>query len=521
MATRKASAVAAEPTATSSGDPYGELMHLPVDQIIAGAPGQNVRERFDPEALERLAQSIREQGILEPLVVRFALNAQGKPEFHLVAGERRLRAARMADLTHVPAIVREIDPTAAAKLNILENLQRQDLDPIEEARGYQRLIEDHGMRAKAIAEQLGVSESHISNRRRLLRLPGEVAEEIWRGNLSASVALSLVDIASNPDLAAKAAADLIKVRATQEHAAEVITTSLLAHCPTVSEASYWGNRPHTCDPEAHKDCACRRHAKSQYVVCIDPKRYAEIEVEAAARLGAAQAEAVAKAEAEAGESGIIDVDALNWRNYGQGHEYEHIYASCESDHEHCTCRRMAVEGRGEQPFPICVDPKEFAKVERTAKKAREKAARVAIAEENGLRSAAAMKHVLGLRMWADEDAGESFINLDVAKADLAYLATIVWLHFDPDYSGPGNSLRVSRKAYMQEFGIAWDDKDRFEASALAEKLMAMPTEALLRVIFEWPAVARMPANGYVGHESLASWLLGKDGTPDDATHEAS
>ena len=512
MANRKASTASAEPAAASRGDPYGELVQMPIDQIIAGSPGQNVRERFDQDALDRLAQSIKQQGILEPLVVRGALNAQGKPEFHLVAGERRLRAARMADLTHVPAIVREIDPTAAAKLNIIENLQRQDLDPIEEAHGYQRLIDEHGMRAVQIARELGVSESHIANRRRLLRLPGDVQAEISRENLSASVALSLVDLADNPDITARAAAELIRTHATQETAKEAIQETLLMTCPVVSETySAGGPGGHTCDPSAHEHCACRRHVKPRYyrdfVVCVDPDRFAQVEAEAQARLDAAVAaelEAV-KADSES----VLNLKRRGWHTYDNPPHYREVthgygggkYGSsaCTGDHSKCSCLRLARENPTAQVQRICIDPPAFDKIERAAKREQTRLAKDAIRNENDRLSAWALRHIQYLLA----------IGLDsvLSTTDLAYLAAWVFSACEPDYSGPGGARRIERRQYIEGLGAKWQTNfaNLTGRSEMADALLDQPPIVLLRLIFEWPLLAHSAGKSGDEMRALGHW----------------
>ena len=146
------------------------------------------RRHFDEEKLQELAESIRENGMLQPVLVRVVDGG-----YELVAGERRLRAAKLAGRDSVPVVVREsVDEREALKLALLENVQREDLNPIDEALGYQRLLEEFGMSQQALAERLGKSRSAIANAVRLLSLPPELQTKIEAGELSAGHARALL-----------------------------------------------------------------------------------------------------------------------------------------------------------------------------------------------------------------------------------------------------------------------------------------------------------------------------------------
>ena len=148
------------------------------------------RVRFDPEALSTLAASIREQGVIQPILVR---NHDEKPgEFEIVAGERRWRAAQQAQLHEVPVVLRALSDSEALEVAIVENVQRQDLNAVEEGEGYQRLIKDFGHTQEEVARLIGKSRSHVANTLRLLGLPGEVKEMISDGRLSAGHARTLL-----------------------------------------------------------------------------------------------------------------------------------------------------------------------------------------------------------------------------------------------------------------------------------------------------------------------------------------
>ena len=185
---------------------------LPISQV---EPGLNQpRKRFDPESLEDLAQSIRQHGIIQPLTVRRLPSGY----YQIIAGERRWRAAKMADLAEVPAIIIEADDRKVMELGLIENLQREDLNPAEEARGYQMLMEEYGLTQDQVAERMGKSRPAIANTLRLLALPEEVLNLVEEGLLSAGHARTLLSLPSpklQTEAAKKVVAEGLSVRQTE------------------------------------------------------------------------------------------------------------------------------------------------------------------------------------------------------------------------------------------------------------------------------------------------------------------
>lgn len=166
---------------------------VPIEQLQPG-PFQP-RRVFDPDALATLVQSIREQGVLQPLLVRRHLEQSNS--YEIVAGERRWRAAQQAQLTEVPVVIKELSDSAALAIAVVENIQREDLTPVEEASAYQRLTEEFSYTQEALAQAVGKSRSHIANMMRLLSLPENVKRMIDDGQLSAGHARALV-VAEDP-----------------------------------------------------------------------------------------------------------------------------------------------------------------------------------------------------------------------------------------------------------------------------------------------------------------------------------
>ena len=173
---------------------------LPIAILIPG-PFQP-RKTFDEAELKALAESIRVHGVLQPLLVRASETQMGK--FEIIAGERRWRASQLAQLHEVPVMIRRLDNRAALEIGLIENIQRADLTPIEEAEGYQRLIKEFGHTQEALAEVIGKSRSYITNSLRLLGLPDEVRKWVSAGALTAGHARALVGLNSAFMMAEKA-----------------------------------------------------------------------------------------------------------------------------------------------------------------------------------------------------------------------------------------------------------------------------------------------------------------------------
>lgn len=164
-----------------------EFVHAPVDGIEANP--EQPRTNFEKEALDELAASIREVGVLQPIVVAAAADG-----FTLVAGERRLRAARLAGLKTIPAVIRRATDDSALVESLVENVQRQDLTPIEEAAAFRQLLENYGMSLEQVADRVGKSRPAVSNALRLLGLPAAVQAMVAARDLSAGAARALAGL---------------------------------------------------------------------------------------------------------------------------------------------------------------------------------------------------------------------------------------------------------------------------------------------------------------------------------------
>jgi ParB family chromosome partitioning protein len=177
---------------------FGTENSLPIEKVTAN-PGQP-RQDFVKDDLEELAASIAEKGIIQPIIVRKDPKQAGM--YQIIAGERRWRAAQMAQMHNIPVIVREMDDTEVLEVAIIENVQRKDLNPVEEALGYKHLMESFGHTQEKLSKALGKSRSHIANILRLLHLPDDVLGLLRAGDISSGHARALVT-AENPSKLAK------------------------------------------------------------------------------------------------------------------------------------------------------------------------------------------------------------------------------------------------------------------------------------------------------------------------------
>lgn len=185
-------------------------LRVPVENLVPN-PNQPRRD-FSREALEELAASIREKGVIQPLIVR----PRGAENYEIVAGERRWRAAQLAQVHDLPVIVREFDDTEVLEVAIIENIQRADLNPVEEAMAYRQLMDRFGHTQEKMAEALSKSRSHIANLLRLLTLPEDVLDHVREGRMSAGHARALITTENASALAAQVIARGLSVRETEK-----------------------------------------------------------------------------------------------------------------------------------------------------------------------------------------------------------------------------------------------------------------------------------------------------------------
>jgi ParB family chromosome partitioning protein len=199
-----------DPETGASDRPRRPDMQVPVEKLVPN-PNQPRRD-FLPEALQELAASIRQKGVIQPLVVRAIPDTD---RFEIVAGERRWRAAQLAQVHEVPVVVRDFSDAEVIEVAIIENIQRADLNSIEEALAYRQLMEKFGHTQEKLAEALSKSRSHIANLLRLLNLPADVQGFVREGKLSAGHARALITSQNASELARQVMARNLSVRETE------------------------------------------------------------------------------------------------------------------------------------------------------------------------------------------------------------------------------------------------------------------------------------------------------------------
>ena len=211
-----------------------EPSEVDLESIVPGP--MQPRTHFDDASLESLADSIRSHGIVQPLLVRRRENG-----YELIAGERRWRAAKLAGLSRVPVVVKEVPDESLLEIALIENIQRENLNPIEEAQAYKKLIENVGLTQEALATRVGRDRSYITNYLRLLRLPEDLQQLVKEGRLSTGHARTLLAL-THPDLQRRLARQIIdgglSVRATEQ----------LVHKATDEKPAKNATAPHPVDP---------------------------------------------------------------------------------------------------------------------------------------------------------------------------------------------------------------------------------------------------------------------------------
>ena len=243
-----ASAPAIQPISNpiSAPDNQEKVQRVPLDKIRPSA--LQPRKQFSDESLRELADSIREQGIVQPLIVR----ARGE-FFELIAGERRWRAAQLLNLPEVPVIAREADDRAVLELALIENLQRENLNAIEEAQGYAQLAEQFQLTQEEIAAKVGKSRAVVANATRLLKLPVTLQNFIREGRLSvghAKVILGIADEQNQMLAAERIIKDGLNVRQTEGLVAKLLKRGSKKIAPSPETISTVAADPHVADLEA-------------------------------------------------------------------------------------------------------------------------------------------------------------------------------------------------------------------------------------------------------------------------------
>lgn len=431
----------------------------------------NPRKNFDEERLQELSQSIQEVGVLQPLVVT---KGEQPGRYLLIAGERRLRAAKMAGLTQVPVVYRDIEPQEMAPLMLIENLQREDLDPIEEARAFEILTRDHGWKQVDLAEKLGVSQSHIANRMRLLNLPELAQEAISSGQLTASAGKELATLAKVP-----AVAEVIEEAVADEENAQSIMWQAKNTAYDATKPLCQGIYPRPlfrlkeCEGCKHRIMLPERHSSNGKTLpyCMDTKCWDE-------KQQAALEEAAEKAKQQVlavGEE-VINLSDLPYDSY------EYLPLSRGFDQtgcEDCEHNRMGLSQYSSdgEPQAVCLDPACYkAKQAAAEKEARRREKQLKAAHDERKEDIIAAFYPQSLF-----EGGEIVQDFPDHQALVYMTAQAI---YNPPYSSSMKKVKVEAAVYErygweQQEDLSWEE----EAKHLVQQLATLTVGELLRLNF--------------------------------------
>lgn len=363
-------------TITTDSAPNTAVRDIPISDI---EPSDfNPRRVFDPDRLDELAESIRQHGLIEPVVVRpHPENWQAKdgaPIFELIAGERRWRAAQQAGLETIPAMVRDVDDATAIQLAVVENLQRADLDPIEEAAGFQLLLERAGMTQRDAAAALNRSQPAIANALRLLRLPEKVQAMIREGKLSRAHGVALMRWDGFPEVQHELAKVAVRRAMSSKDLEKGLKDWQVREALVKSNAVRDVGFRTTFDTAVCESCPFNAYRKADYThLCLNPEHYDELEAVAVEERKQAIDAAAEQAAAGGEKASVRDLEFSTFRE---------LESACDPDidwvkladgcSEDCPCRRQMLNYHGDKLIPVCLDPGRYEELKQQAEKAEAK-----------------------------------------------------------------------------------------------------------------------------------------------------
>lgn len=453
----------------------------------------NPRKNFDQEALEQLSQSIREVGILQPLVV-VPISGTEPQKFRLVCGERRWRAAQLAGMESVPVVVEEnLTQTQIAEIMLIENLQRKDLDPIEEARAYQTLLQGHGYTQEGLGEKLGVSQGHIANRLRLLELPDEVQENISREIISPSHGRVLAGFKKLPERMLKKAAETIAEKGVSVAKTTKAVMKIIAEegKPLFNDYTR-NNKPEfktsQCEKCEYRVMGNRWDYGNEDPYCINPSCWGKKQQEVRRERELALADRVQKAAKN--DQGVVELDKFQYDQYEEFSEYK-IKDMDLSECQECEHKKVAKRSYSDELTEACFQPSCFKKKQAVATREKNKQARDAFLVE--------LKRIAELA----SSAANACSAINIPRQVLVYLAAQVLANIQNSYE-----RKITRYQFVKEkFG--WQD-DLFKYGAyqmllndwdtFRSRLETLSNQQLWQIIFEWPAAAK-------GLEGAKEWFL--------------
>ncbi|TEB13390.1 ParB/RepB/Spo0J family partition protein [Pelotomaculum propionicicum] len=467
-----------EPPMLDPEDPQGCLYGIPglhggalysVPMYMVEPNPNNPRKNFDREELEKLARSIREVGILQPLI----LIKQADHVFRIVAGERRYRAAQLAGIGSVPGIILQLTPEQEAEVMLIENLQRKDLDPIEEARAYQALLDGHGYTQEALGEKLGVSQAHIANRIRLLDLPETVQQNISRGIISPSAAKEL--------LACKKAADEgLTVKQTSEAVAREMWNASKSLSKEEWESPSFDIS--ICDKCKKKTMLKKPWGDKEALRCLDADCW-QTKQDESKKQGVEEKER--KLNAKYPDAIVVTYD---------DDSFERLNNTDYCREKNCNDFRKARYKGADWVMDICFCPDKD-KYKACQAEAQQKRERERVEKEEAAR--AEIRGMVDAKLKVRSD-----------RKTLVYIATIILENLNPLWNADTNVFQ-----YVQEIAAGVELEDATEDNEetwIPEMLKRFSEEQLFRIIIEWPAICDGMKEG-----SIIEWYLKDTSSPDD------
>ena len=440
----------------------------------------NPRKAFGDEALAELAESIKAHGVLQPLV----LTPGQDGTYLIVAGERRYRAAKAAGLTFVPAVVRELSHKEQLEIMLCENLQRADLDPIEEARGIRQLLGECDMTQAELAQRIGKSQPWVANRLRLLRLPESVLKQVESGELSPGHAQILLKYERAPKTVETAAKRIIERKTPVSHAESVIAESYSKkEVRTLQGYQAGPGGSPIFNLQGCADCSSAVNGLYSARLCLNPKCWEE--KTAAAKLAAEQRATEIAEQAKAG--GTPQLSELKHGTFVDHWELKQLkdQTQCEKCDKRIQVLNSNQHLSREEKLTVCVDPACFA----ATKKQQEQEARAAA-------QAVVDKMLAKIAATAEASPEDRSLAFALCYA-LLYSGTTSGRHPNGVPYGLGVRFPSREEFCKSELGIAWpkakDDSwydlgKEPQASAIRdffENLLCQPCETLRQAIVKW------------------------------------
>lgn len=453
----------------------------------------NPRKRFDQEALNKLTESIRQVGVLEPLLV-----VADNGRYRIIAGERRYRAALAAGLREVPVIIRDLTPEQEFEVMLTENLQRADLDPIEEAQAFQLAI-SRGWKQTELAEKLGISQAQVANRLRLLKLPAEVQDLISREIISPGHGLALVKVAAAPKLVQELAKEFTERDVPVAQAGETVDFQITRVGKPLFSMTY--NPPLFDTQETCIKSKCKMRVQvhgrrfygddEEHPYCLNPECWEKHQIETRQRKVEEKIQEIAQSRDEISE--ILKLPEISHSDYRAFHYYSTVkIEECPGDCEHL---KDAID-HDEDIIKVCINPACYDQMVKAKEQERTREAR--------------------MQKKAFEDRKKGILEMAALRDNpprriLLYMATQVI--YNPVYSSSWTRDKIRKRFYkdrgweLPDYKNPWNYKKEIED--LVKHLAELSDKELWQVIL-YGLLRGIDEDDYVFNltlgEELQAWV---------------